>query len=229
MTDLAAGVSAEGLESSDSDHVSWTALSEALMRGLVHALNNRVAALSALSELVALGDDVSTTQRVLPSELARLQQVNVLFRLLLTEQLPAEAMELAPVLDDALALHAHHSRLRTVRCDVVREGNILPLRVPRSSLLRLLLLLLEHGKRHAESLDAAATVLHVRGTEASIALEVSAAEAPCDDTRALAVRCGGTLEFGDGEIIVRLPTLLELRRNERAKAIKTTDGNELPE
>jgi hypothetical protein len=229
VTDLAAGPSAQGLENPDSDRVSWTTLSEALMRGLVHALNNRVAALSALSELVALGDDGSTTQRILPSELARLQQVNVLFRLLLTEELPMEAMELAPVLDDALALHAHHSRLRTVRCDVVREGNILPLRVPRSSLLRLLLLLLEHGKRHAESLDTAVTVLHVRGTEASISLTVSAVEGPCDDTRALTVRCGGTLESGDGEIIVHLPTLLELRRNERAKAANSTARNELPE
>ena len=220
MTDLATDGSSWGDGSPEPALASWTELSEALMRGLVHALNNRVAALSALSELVALGDDASTTQRVLPGELARLQQVNVLFRLLLTEELPAEAMELAPVLDDALALHAHHSRLRIVRCDVVREENILPLRAPRWALLRLLLLLLEHGKQHAESLDAGATVLHVNGTERMVVLTVSALGAPSPYARDMAERCGATLEFDDGEIIARLPTLLEVRRNERGARAK---------
>jgi hypothetical protein len=201
---------------------SWVELSDALMRGLVHALNNRVTALSAFAELAALGDGELTAQRVLPSELARLQQVNALFRLLLTEEMPPEAMELAPVLDDALALHAHHSRLRTVRCEVILGGNILPVRVPRWALLRLLLLLLEHAKQHADRREAAdapgAAELRIEGGEESIDLSVAAGGDSCRYAVAMAELCGGTLEVGGGRITARLPTLLELRRSERAAA-----------
>jgi hypothetical protein len=204
---------------------AWVELSDALMRGLVHALNNRVTALSALAELAALGDTVLTNQNVLPSELARLQQVNALFRLLLTEETPPEAMELGPVLDDALALHAHHSRLRSVRCEVERQETILPLRVPRWALLRLLLLLLECAKHHAAEAGAGAAgagaavaLLRVEGSEETIALTVSASHPPSRYARAMAELCGGTLTIGAEGITVLLPTLLELRRAERAAA-----------
>jgi hypothetical protein len=199
---------------------AWVELSDALMRGLVHALNNRVTALSALAELAALGDTVLTNQNVLPSELARLQQVNALFRLLLTEETPPEAMELGPVLDDALALHAHHSRLRSVRCEVERQETILPLRVPRWALLRLLLLLLECAKHHAGEAGAGAAValLRVEGSEETIALTVPASHPPSRYARAMAELCGGTLTIGAEGITVLLPTLLELRRAERAAA-----------
>jgi hypothetical protein len=199
---------------------AWVELSDALMRGLVHALNNRVTALSAFAELAALGDDVLTAQRVLPSELARLQQVNVMFRLLLTEEMPPEAMELAPVLDDALALHAHHSRLRAVPCEVVHRGTILPVRAPRWALLRLLLLLLEYARQHADGEETGGRpgtgVLQIVGGEESIDLTVSARSESGRYARAMAELCGGTLEVGADSITARLPTLLELRRTERA-------------
>jgi hypothetical protein len=195
---------------------AWVELSDALMRGLVHALNNRVAALSALAELAALGDNELTAQRVLPGELARLQQVNLLFRLMLTEEVPPEALELAPVLDDALALHAHHSRLRTVRCEVVRHGTVLPLRAPRWALFRLLLILLEWAKHHADDTSASVAVLRVTGGEETIELTVSARSEPGRYALAMAELCGGTLQSGADGITARLPTLPELRRGERA-------------
>jgi hypothetical protein len=199
---------------------AWVELSDALMRGLVHALNNRITALSALAELAALGDDVLTAQRVLPSELARLHEVNMMFRLLLTEEMPPEAMELVPVLDDALALHAHHSRLRSVRCEVVHRGTILPVRAPRWALLRLLLLLLEYAREHAdgEGTDGqpGVAVLQIAGGEASIDLTVSVRSESGHYARAMAELCGGRLEVGADRITACLPTLLEVRRAERA-------------
>ena len=197
---------------------TWVDLSDALMRGLLHALNNRVTALSAFAELSALGDHALTVEQVLPSELARLQQVNAMFRLLLTEEMPAEAMELASVLDDALELHMHHSRLRTVRCEVIRSGTILPLRAPRGALLRLLLLLLEYAKQHADGTDGApaTAVLRITGVEEWIDLSVTARRESCRYAQAMAELCGGTLEIGADGITARLPTLLELRRTERA-------------
>jgi hypothetical protein len=195
---------------------AWVELSDALMRGLVHALNNRVTAVSAFLELAALGDEELTAQRVLPGELARLQQVNMLFRLLLTEEMPAEAMELGSVLDDALVLHSHHSRLREVRCDVVREGDILPIRVPRWALLRLLLLMLECAKQQVGDTDSKTppAVLHVAGRNDVIELTVFADCEPSRYALEMAALCGATLEFAEGNVTARLPTLQELRRNE---------------
>ena len=197
---------------------AWVDLADSLMRGLVHALNNRVTALSALAELAALGDDDLLAQRVLPSELARLQQVNALFCLLLTEEMSPEAMELAPVLDDALALHAHHSRLRAVSCEVVRQGTILPVRAPRWALLRLLLLLLEYGKQHAEERPdgrPGTAELRIEGTEDCIELTVSAGSESRPYLHSMTELCGGTLEAGEGTLTARLPTLAEVRRGER--------------
>src|SRR5476649_919601 len=186
---------------------AWVELSDALMRGLVHALNNRVTAVSAFLELAALGDEELTAQRVLPGELARLQQVNMLFRLLLTEELPAEAMELSSVLDDALTLHSHHSRLREVRCDVVREGTILPIRVPRWALLRLLLLLLECAKQQVGDADGKpAAAVHIGGHEHEIELTVFADCEPSRYAAEMAALCGATLEFAAGNVTARLPT-----------------------
>ena len=197
----------------------WVELSDALMRGLVHALNNRVTAVSAFLELAALGDEELTAQRVLPGELIRLQQVNMLFRLLLTEELPAEAMELSAVLDDALTLHSHHSRLREVRCEVVRQGTILPIRAPRWALLRLLLLMLECAKQQAGDIDGkpAAAVLQVGGQAQAIEITVFADCEPSRYAREMAVLCGATLDFAAGKMTTRLPTLQTLRDDERRR------------
>ena len=78
-------------------------------------------------------------------------------------------MEIGPVLDDAVALHAHHARLRAVRCDVVRADASMPVRAPRWALLRLLLVIVEEGKRSADRADRDVTVLRVDGDAAWVA------------------------------------------------------------
>jgi hypothetical protein len=193
----------------------WVEVSDSLMRGLVHALNNRITALSAFAELAVIGDAEFTPQRVLPGELDKLLQVNGLFRLLLNENLPAEALELGPLLEEAVALHGHHARLRAIRCDVVQVGTVLPLRVPRWALLRLLLVMMESAKRSADSPGPAVTTLRVTGEDRTITLRAPHGGEPSRYAAAMAELCGGSIECDADEMVARLPTLPEIRRGER--------------
>src|SRR3954471_22219853 len=80
----------------------WRTISDELLKGLVHALNNRVAALSAFVELAKFGDEEEDPLIVLPAEITQLHQVNVLFGLLPERKAQAESLELRAVLDDAI-------------------------------------------------------------------------------------------------------------------------------
>src|SRR5688572_29388771 len=67
-----------GIPASQHDHAAviddWRTISEELLQGLVHALNNRVAALSAFVELAKLGDEDGDPLIVLPTEIAQLHR-----------------------------------------------------------------------------------------------------------------------------------------------------------
>src|SRR5215213_1323130 len=119
----------------------WSTISEELLQGLVHALNNRVAALSAFVELAKLGDDDGDPLTVLPEEIAHLHRVNALFALLPERRSEPEALELRAVLDDAIRLHEHHPRLRGGQVDVALEGAPDAVRAPRWALLRAMVML----------------------------------------------------------------------------------------
>ena len=87
-----------GIPASQPDHAAviddWRTISEELLQGLVHALNNRVAALSAFVELAKLGDEDGDPLIVLPAEIAQLHRVNSLFGLLPERKADAEALDL---------------------------------------------------------------------------------------------------------------------------------------
>ncbi|MDB4879849.1 MAG: hypothetical protein JWL60_1295 [Gemmatimonadetes bacterium] len=189
----------------------WVELSDSLLRGLVHSLNNRITALSAFAELAVLGDTEFTAEAVLPGELVRLQQVNMLFRLLVPDDPAPAALEIGPVLADAVALHAHSARLQGVRCDVVRDDQALPVRAPRWALLRLLVVLLEVGKQTAQRTGRDVTTLRLSGDEAWVTIHVEGALPAYGAMMAQA--CGADGVVGGAE--VRMPTLLEVRRRER--------------
>jgi len=191
----------------------WAELSESLLRGLVHSLNNRITALSAFAELAEMGDRDFTVHAVLSGEVARLHQVNQLLRLLVPDDPVPAAMEVGPVLADAVALHAHHARLRAVSCEVVRDDIALPVRAPRWALLRLLLVIIEEGKRSADRMNRGTTVLRLTGDEQWVALHLDGGLTAYGVT--MARLCGA--EAAEGDAVVRLPTLLELRRRERGK------------
>jgi hypothetical protein len=194
----------------------WQSLSDELLQGLIHALNNRVAALSAFVELARLGDEDDDPLTVLPAEIAQLHQVNGLFALLPARRADAEALELPAVMEDALRLHEYHPRLRGERCVVTYEKAPTPVRVQRWALLRALVMLVHAAKRAGESVQGrGGAPISVRSDDTTVSVHVGTTSEPSGDLVALAERCGGSIAQNDGELELRLPSITEVRRRER--------------
>jgi hypothetical protein len=194
----------------------WRTISEELLQGLVHALNNRVAALSAFVELAKLGDDEGDPLTVLPVEIAQLLRVNALFALLPERKAQAEALELRAVLDDAIRLHEHHPRLRGGQVDLIFEGAPGAVRAPRWALVRAMVMLVHAAKRDAESnRGAGGASIRVISDDESVAVRLATSTAPSPDLEALAARCGGRVVRAGDEVVLTLPSLRALRRRER--------------
>lgn len=192
----------------------WPRLSEELLRGLVHAMNNRVTALSAHAELAAM-DGLPLEHGVLRQEITRLQGVHSLVGILATRG-AEEALELRSVLEAAISIHAHHPRLPAVPCTMEQGGVVLPVRVPRWALMRLFLIMVDEAKRVGAAAGTGAVVVRLSGNEFLSRARIIAPDLFGDDAAELAALCGGTLVQHDGETALELPSLLELRRRERA-------------
>jgi hypothetical protein len=192
----------------------WATISNDLLQGLIHALNNRVAALSAFLELARLGDAVDPLAE-LPGEITHLQGLSALFALLPERRTQAEALELSTALDDAIRLHEHHPRFRAERYEVRYEGTAIPVRAPRWALVRTLVMLLHAAKRDEGATggrDAVSVV--VRADEVTMSVRVTAAAAS-RDLIAAAGLAGGSIAREAETLVFRLPSLAELRRRER--------------
>ena len=193
----------------------WRTISDDLLQGLVHALNNRVAALSACVELAKLGDEEGDPLTILPAEIAQLHRVNALFGLLPERKSEAEALELRTVLDDAIRLHEHHPRLRSESVVVSIQGAPNAVRAPRWALVRAMVMLVHAGKRAAESVQVrGGAAIRVFGDDARVTVRVGTSAAPSADLVALAERCGGNVTTIGEELTLTLPSLRELRRRE---------------
>jgi hypothetical protein len=193
----------------------WLALSDDLLGGLVHALNNRVTALSVCAELAALGDRQMLGEGVLAAEVARLQRASALIGLLPARGHP-EALEIAAVLDDALSIHANHPRMRTVECSVRSDGDVQPVRAPRWAMLRLLLIMVDAAKASAWDAQRSATELHISGDERAVQVRAAARGVGGAYAAEMAALCGGALARDEGGLVLTLPSLTELRRRERS-------------
>jgi hypothetical protein len=194
----------------------WTPLLEDLLRGLVHAMNNRVTALSAFAELAALDDGVLEVD-MLRNEIQRLHAVSSLVSVLASRNDELEALELSAVLEKALEIHSHHPRMRAALCTVEKAGSILPVRVPRWAVLRLVLLMVDAAKRAGGVSDAATVAMWLSGNDAVVRLHFVSREPLGVDAADLARRCGGVVSYANGEAVLELPSLLELRRREKAR------------
>jgi hypothetical protein len=192
----------------------WLALSDALLAGLVHALNNRVLALSVCAELASQGDSQLASGGMISVETERLQRTSTLIGLLPARERPAEALELPAVLDDAIAIHAQHPRMRAVECVVEQDGTLQPVRAPHWALLRLLLIVADAAKAGAQASGLDRAVLRLAGDESVVRLCAAAPGERRYGARMAAV-CGGTLAREGEELVLTLPSLLAVRRRER--------------
>lgn len=201
----------------------WASLCDALLAGLVHMLNNRITALSVCAELAAMGDDQMISGGLLTTEVRRLQAASALIGLMPPRPHQPEALELRPVLDDALALHAHHPRTRLVECEAVTETEMQPVRAPRWALLRLMLVLVDAAKDAAAAASTRAT-FRLSSDEREVRLRIvtpSDGGAYGADMTAL---CGGALARDGDALVLTLPSLLALRQREREGPGRDTPG-----
>ncbi len=193
---------------------AWSELFEDLLRGIVHAMNNRLTALSAFAELAAMDDD-DVEIEILREEISRMSGASALVGLLVSRG-DAEALEVRPVLDSALDVHTYHPRARAIRCVVEQSVDVLPVRVARWALLRALLLFVDIAKREGEAARLASVSVRVTGDDRSVRVHVVARGAASADATRLAGLCGGRIETVGNELVLELPSLPELRRRERA-------------
>jgi hypothetical protein len=197
-----------------TDAAEWLSLCDELLAGLVHGLNNRVTALSVCAELIALGDGQMASSGALTVEVGRLQRASALIALLPARNPAAEALEITPVLDDAIALHAQHPRMRAIECVVELSGELQPLRVPRWALLRLLLLVVHAAKRAAGDERRERVTLYLAGDADSVTVRALTRGDGGAYAAAMASRCGGALTGEAEKLVLTLPSLREVRRRE---------------
>jgi hypothetical protein len=152
---------------------------------------------------------------LLLTEVARLQRASALVGLLPARGQP-EALEVAPVLDDAIAIHAHHPRMRAVVCSVEVVGSLQPVRAPRWALLRALLIIVDAAKGKAQDAQHGTTTVQLSSDESSLRVRASARESEGAYGTEMATLCGGVLTREGEELVLSLPSLTELRRRERS-------------
>jgi signal transduction histidine kinase len=201
--------------------LSWTEEGDALVRGLAHTLSNRVAALGFTAESLGF-DDAGSPEELrqdLGKELRRLGDLTRLFKLLPREGIGRqEALQVADVLADAMALHEHHLELRDIPIRSEIQADVLPVRVERWALLRALVLLLSAARRMAGvPADRGGVTASVGGDQGEVWVVVTAAAADTNELRALAERIGGRLDSGGSELRLVMPSLLRVRDRERAE------------
>ena len=213
---------------------AWLVVSDALLRGLNHALSNRAATVGAVSGVLDASEPPSAAiVDVLRDEAARLDELLQLARLLPGQRSLPEPVHLPDVVPAAVALHAYHFDLRDTPCHLEGEAAVMPVLADPTALTHALLMLLTVAKLAA----AGGTVLlRHDGDDERVTLTLdalppddgAAAGVPEEETMLTAAR---TLLAASGALVRRhaleraaryeltLPTLTAARRAERARSV----------
>lgn len=216
-------------------HQLWQEISEGFVGGVQHALNNRVAALAAVAQV--LGDGMADAQPLLGSlsrEVERLQETVGLLSLLRRARSRTQEPVMLPELVGSLfPLLPHYSDLREVEFASDDDPGLLPLWAERDQLTRVLLVLLTTAGLRSQAAGSGRVRVRYRGDEREVVLTVESAGGSGVEPESgpaipdvTAVRLpirelGGEAELErsgamPAAFAVRLPTLLEVRRRERA-------------
>ncbi|MDB4917751.1 MAG: hypothetical protein JWM95_5395 [Gemmatimonadetes bacterium] len=189
----------------------WADLSGALIHGLSHAFTNRIASLTSYMQLMKFGEGEFSADVFLPVEIQRLQDLNIAMRLLIPRDEQPSAMELAPLLREALALHSHHGSAYAQETELVVTGEALPVRIAPSDLISLLLLLIDQSSTHHRQRGETRVVHTLVCEDLTVALHLSGAGPVTPYMTAVAAECGAQLATTAGGVSLTLPTLLALR------------------
>ena len=212
----------------------WGIVGESLLGGVHHALNNRVAALSAIAQVLRAGmNDAAPLVRSLSDEVSRLEGTVAMLTMLRRAtsrrpepvQLPELVATLTPILEQ-------HNDLKETVFVTGEDPGVLPVLAERDLLTRVLLTLMVSAGLEAESTRSRRVLVSYRGDEAVVTVRVCRDETEGgvereedDDILRLDASAAGEAALAmDGELTVtrdqvdgtcydlRLPTLIEARR-----------------
>lgn len=218
---------------------SFDALRDAILRGMAHALSNRVAALGGINGLADPGQIwTDRLSKALQDEARRLEVILRLMRLLPDDgRGEPGAIELQSLVPDVIALHGYQSALLQVECAAVYDRETMPVFANRPHFVHALLLAIDAAKRHAHARGGRVSVSYAGDAESvtiRVMTEPSAAPAKAgtiagENTaptpaalRAAIAGVGGPSDAGitvDGErlrIELPVPTLAAGRRAQLA-------------
>ncbi|MEP7064766.1 MAG: hypothetical protein ABI889_01905 [Gemmatimonadota bacterium] len=132
---------------------AWASVSETLIRGIAHALSNRIATIGTIAELLRVAaDDPLAMAEMLGIETERLEELLAQMRALSARSAGRmEAMRLSDVVAGAMALHSCHPERRVVGVTVEPGDESRPVLGDPLQLQRDLLILLDAATRVAMS------------------------------------------------------------------------------
>lgn len=208
-------------ERQSAEH-AWLAVSDGLLRGVGHELSNRLAALSGVVQVLTSRGSGGPLEAVLADEMARLQGAVEVLRLLPRRwDEPPEPVRVEEVAKRVLELMPLHPALAEVRYRWEREEELLPVWIEPSLLAHALCVLLAAAGEEVARDGGGEVVLRGSGTEEMVSLQVHPGAGNPHALAPLLASAGGAVrvESGpDGALCaeLRLPSLLEVRRRERA-------------
>ena len=197
-------------------------IQDEIMRGVAHAMSNRVGAMSA--GVFVLGETGTATPAAtgaLQSELDRLEQLLVQLRMLSRETVEPEPLLSSDSARTAVALHEHHGELRNVSCIVDDAGHVPPARAEPQALIHALLVAITCAKQAAGNGSAQLVLRSDDNVVRFIATSGDADNVSPDDStfavealaaRMLLERSNGTAFAIAGGCVIEVPTLAASRR-----------------
>jgi signal transduction histidine kinase len=132
---------------------AWSVVSESLVRGIAHALSNRIATIGTIAELLRVGgDDPHAMSEMLAIETERLEDLLEQMRALSARSAGRmEAMRLSDAIAGAMAMHSYHPDRRSVAVTVEPGDESRPVLGDPLLLQRELLILLDAATHAAMS------------------------------------------------------------------------------
>jgi len=202
--------------------IAWSTVRDAVLRGLTHALSNRVMAITTLADLAGDASAVTTTRTVLASEAVRLDALLQQFRLLSpAAAAPAEPLNIADVLAPLVDLAGRHPDVVGTPCDVRLTAGVPPAFVDAGQVGRIVPALVVAAMRAARRLQPPRVQVDVRGDARWVVVGAAAGDAVGagalpDETNAGVPAIGIFETPGGARYELLMPTLAAARRRDRA-------------
>lgn len=201
---------------------AWCTVRDALLRGLTHALSNRVMAITTLAELTVESPASSTTSDVLSSEARRLDALLHQYRLLSpAPPAPPEPLNIADSLPSLVDLAGRHPEVAGMPCDIRVAANVQPAYIDAGMLGRVVPTLVVAATRAARRMGSSRVQIDVAGDARWVVVRVAVGDAtseggPADDA-ANGLPAMQITDSGRGALYeLLLPTLAAARRRDRA-------------